>query len=177
MIEGDPQDFLTVGRIGRPHGIRGESRVDVLTDFPELRFARGAELLLGPPGKAPHRRARVVSTRKHLTALLVRFQGVATREAASELTGMEAFVPRQDAAPLPDGSYYIHDLIGLEVVGPDESPIGKVTSFIETGAADVVVVTTAEGREHLIPLTEQIVKKVEPDRGRMLIQPLPGLLD
>jgi 16S rRNA processing protein RimM len=169
--------YLTVGRIGRAHGISGETRVEILTDFPELRFAPGSELLIGPSGGQPEGGITVIASRRHQSALLVRFAGVEDRGAAQALTGMELFVPMEAAAPLPPGAYYVHDLIGLDVLGPDGAAIGRVTSFMETGAADIVIVTTPDGREQLIPLTAQIVTEVDRNAGRMLINPIPGLLD
>jgi 16S rRNA processing protein RimM len=90
---------------------------------------------------------------------------------------MEVFVPMDAAMPLPAGSYYVHELIGMDVMTQDNAAVGKVTAFMETGAADIVIVTTADGREQLVPLTAQIVTEVNLAARRMVINPIPGLLD
>ena len=170
----DPPRYLAVGRVGRPHGLLGEVRVDVLTDFPE-RFARGAQLYIGPEGGDP-RPARVVSARPHQARLLVIFDLAADRAAAAEITGQYVYVPTEEAHDLGPGSYYEHELVGLEVVTAEGRVLGRVTSLLETGSADVLIITGSDG-QHLIPMIAEVVSEVDLEAGRLTITPLPGLLD
>lgn len=171
----DPPRFLVVGRIGRPHGLRGEVRVDVLTDFPEQRFASGAELFIGPEGGQPQP-TRVLAVRPHQAWLLVRFDLAADRDAAAEVTGQYVYVPTEAAHDLEPDSYYEHELVGLEVVTVEGRLLGRVTSLLETGSADVLIITGGDG-QHLIPMTAEVVSEIDLEAGRLTITPLPGLLD
>jgi 16S rRNA processing protein RimM len=168
---------LTVGRVGRAHGVGGEVRVEVLTDFPERRYRPGARLWARRPGGDPSRELEVATSRGHEPWLLVRFVGVSDRNAAQALTRLELSVPSADAAPLEQGEYYVHQLIGLEVVTTSGEPVGRVTGFMETGAADVVVVSDPGGLERLVPLAAPIVRAVDLAAGRLTVDPPAGLLD
>jgi 16S rRNA processing protein RimM len=173
-----PPAHLVVGRIGRPHGLRGEVRVEVMTDFPERRFAPGSRLLAGDhdgPGLAV---LEVGSVRPHGSVLLVRFQSVASRESAAQLNGLRVWIPLEEAAPLAADAYYEHELVGCAVATADGAPIGRVTGLLETGAADVLyVLDEATQRERLVPLIGAVVLDVDLAARRITIDPLPGLLD
>jgi 16S rRNA processing protein RimM len=155
--------------------VGGEVRVDIQTDFPELRFRRGAELLIGRERSdlAP---ARILTARGHQSALLVHFEGTNDRDEAQALAGQLVWIRIEDAADLPAGSYYEHELIGLEVLLSDGSRVGAVSSIMETGAADVLVIKGPSG-EHLVPLIRTVIVSVDREAGRILINPPPGLLD
>ncbi|MFN2115970.1 MAG: ribosome maturation factor RimM [Anaerolineae bacterium] len=174
---------MAVGRIGRAHGVRGEVRVDSLTDVPEVRFAPGSVLYIGKyiaktDGDAL-RRVTVVSSREHRDVLLVRFDTVEDREEAQLLTGSHAYVPLAELAdPGPD-AYYEHELIGLAVVTDSGDEVGAVTGLIETGAADVLVIDPGESGigVKLVPMTGEVINEIDTDGGKIVISPLPGLLD
>lgn len=167
---GDTQ--RVVGRIGRPHGLRGEVAVQLRTDFPEQRFATGAQLR-GDIG-----RSLVVETaRPHRGALLVRFAGIADREAAAELCGCTLSI---DAADLPDlndpDEFYDHQLEGLVAVGPDGSALGTVREVVHAPASDLLVLDTEHG-DVLVPFVRAIVPQVDLAGGRLVLDPPAGLLD
>lgn len=153
-----------------PHGLRGELKCRVITDFPEQRFKRGATLRIR--GEAH----RVQSARVQGGVVLLKLAGVADRNAAEGFRGADVEVAIQDALVLPPGQFYWHQVIGLEVedVTTHES-LGRVTDILETGANDVYVVRGPDG-ESLIPAIKEVIKEIDPARGRMLIEPLPGLL-
>jgi len=171
---------VIVGRIGRPHGIRGEVVVGVRTDEPDLRFAVGAAMdavssldeTAGPPG----RRLTVASTRWHSGQLLVLFAGIADRTAASELTGSWLSV---DSSQLPDtgdpDEFRDHELIGLNVRTAGGEPVGVVTDVLHYGQ-DLLVVRRAEG-EFMVPFVKAMVPEVDVQAGLVVIDPPPGLLD
>jgi 16S rRNA processing protein RimM len=167
---GDTQ--RVVGRIGRPHGLRGEVVVAVHTDFPEQRFALGTQLR-----SDTGRTLTVEAVRPHKGALLVRFSGVADREAAAELRGHTL---RIDAAKLPKlddpDEFYDHQLEGLAAVGPGGVVLGTVREVIHAPASDLLVLDTGHG-DVLVPFVRAIVPEVDLAAGRVMLDPPAGLLD
>ncbi len=165
----EPWD-ICVGVIAGAHGIRGEVRVQPETDDP-TRFANLTEVRLRAPD-GTQRDARLESFRPHRRGLLVKFAGLNDRTAAEDLRGWGIQIQRRMALPLGEDEYYVHDVIGLEVVTTDGEAVGRVTEVLRTGANDVYV--TPRG---LIPATKEVVKRVDLEAGRILIEPMPGLLD
>jgi 16S rRNA processing protein RimM len=161
-----------VGRIGRPHGLRGEVAVQVRTDFPEQRFTAGAKLR-GDTGRT----LTVETVRPHGRALLVRFAGVVDRDAAAELCGLLLTV---DATALPDlddpDEFYDHQLEGLAAVGSDGEALGTVREVVHAPASDLLVLETDRG-EALVPFVRAIVLEVDLAGGRVVLDPPAGLLD
>ncbi|HZS21737.1 MAG TPA: ribosome maturation factor RimM [Pseudonocardiaceae bacterium] len=161
-----------VGRVGRPHGLRGEVTVQVRTDFPEQRFAVGAQLC-SDAGRV----LTVEAVRSHRGVLLVRFAGITGRETATELRGCILTV---DATELPDltdpDEFYDHQLEGLAAVGPDGVELGKVREVVHAPASDLLVLDTANG-EVLVPFVHAIVPEVDLAGGRVVLNPPAGLLD
>ena len=168
-------DFLAVARIGRAHGVRGELEVDVWTDFPE-RFRPGSALYVGLPDAPAPRLVTIVGARPHRDRLLVRLDCTPDRTAAESLVGLVLFVPTSEAMPLAEDTYYHHQLVGLAAELPDGTPLGTVTEVIETGSADVLVVSGARG-EVLLPMTASVIAAIDLVAGRVTVTPLPGLLD
>jgi len=172
------RDYIAVGVIRRPHGLQGEVQIDVLTDHPEVRFAPGAAVWLGPPELADDDRpapAQVASMRSHDQRLLVRFEGTADRDGAADLAGQTVYVPTADAMPLEADSYYPHELIGLAVVTTDGRPVGRVVDLMNAGAGDILVVRGE--RQVLVPMIGDVIADVDVAGGRVVIVALPGLLD
>ena len=177
---------IVVGRVGRPHGIRGEVVIGVRTDEPDLRFAVGATVDVrsspddeGPDdgGAAPP--LRVASARWHSGQLLVAFAGITDRTAAAELSGSWLSV---DSSQLPDigdpDEFRDHELIGLSVRTCSGDQVGVVTGVLHYGQ-DLLVVRRADGPgdEYLVPFVKAIVPEVDVRAGVVVIDPPPGLLD
>jgi 16S rRNA processing protein RimM len=171
---------VIVGRVGRPHGIRGEVVIGVRTDEPDLRFAVGAILDAGPtpdgePGPGPT--LRITSARWHSGQLLVGFAGVTDRTAAGELTGSWLSV---DSSQLPatqdPDEFRDHELVGLSVRTSAGQAVGAVTDVLHYGQ-DLLVVRHPDGQEHLIPFVKAIVPEVHVAAGFLIVDPPPGLLD
>lgn len=178
---------LAVGRVGRAHGVLGEVRVEVLTDFPERRFAPGSRLMLGDeggtlreprsPGGLPSE-VVVRSARPHGDVLLVGFEDVPDRTAAASFTGLLLYVDSDQAIDLGPDAYYEHQLEGCTVVAADGSQIGRVVGVRDAPAADLLeVLVEATGRRSLVPMVGAVVKSVDLDRRVVVIDPIPGLLD
>jgi 16S rRNA processing protein RimM len=163
-----------VGFVARPHGLAGEVVVEVHSDAPD-RFAPGRSLAArGPRGGL--REVRVASSRPHGPRLLVRFEGVTTREGAEALRGRELCIPREAVAPLPTGRHYRFELIGLEARTSAGERLGVVMDVFGTGSNDVLVVR-GEGGELLLPLLDTVLLEVSVERGECVVAVPPGLLD
>ena len=172
---------VIVGRVGRPHGIRGELVIGVRTDEPDLRFAVGAVLDVHaepePTGDQPT--LTVARARWHSGQLLVAFEGITDRTAAGELTGSWLSV---DSGQLPrtgdPDEFRDHELIGLSVRTPDGGLVGVVTDVLHHGQ-DLLVIERADGRDEecLVPFVKALVPEVDVAARLLVIDPPPGLLD
>ncbi|HVT66990.1 MAG TPA: ribosome maturation factor RimM [Trebonia sp.] len=165
---------VTVGRVGRPHGVRGYVVVGVRTDEPELRFAKGSRLDTDPAGVGP---LTVAGRRWHSGALLVRFEGITDRDAAARLGGTWLLA---DSAALPPpedpDEFHDADLIGLAVRTAGGDEVGVVDDVLHP-AQDLLVVKSADGREIMVPFVKAIVPEVDVSSGFLVIDPPEGLLN
>jgi 16S rRNA processing protein RimM len=145
-------------------------KVRLVTDFPKQRFRRAARVLIG---RQPY---TVAAARIQGAFALLRLEEITDRDAALVLRARDVEVPASEALPLPKGRYYWHEVIGLTVIDATTGEtLGTVTDILETGANDVYIVHGPRG-EILVPAIKDIVKSIDPSAGRMLIEPLPGLL-
>jgi 16S rRNA processing protein RimM len=171
-----PPDRLIVGRVLRPHGVRGELSVEVLSDAPE-RFAPGAELGVGDPdGPEPLRTAVVAAARRHQGRLLLSFAGVDDRDAADRYRGAWLSIPATEARPLAPDEFWPHQLVGLAVVDRQGRERGRVADVVPGAAHDLLSVELPGGASVLVPAVAALVT-VELDAGRVLVEAVPGLLD
>ena len=170
---------LVVGRIGKPHGLRGEVTVDVRTDEPELRFADGATLRAEPPTGSASRLATVTvaGIRWHQGVLLARFAELGDRNAAEAARGivLHATLPA-DASPEDPEEFYDHQLVGLEAVDLDGRPLGTVSRVVHGGAQDLLQIRTPDRREALVPFVVALVPEVDVAGGRVVVADRPGLV-
>jgi 16S rRNA processing protein RimM len=176
----DPSlDTVVVGRIGRPHGVRGEVTVEVRTDDPDLRFAPGVVLRTDPADRGP---LTVTRAHWHGTTLLLRLarpdgSPIDSREAAEAVRNTELLVGVADLPEIEDpDSFYDHQLVGLTVRSTDEAVLGEVTA-VRHEAQDLLVVRRPEGREALIPFVSAIVPTVDLAGGFLVVDPPEGLLE
>jgi 16S rRNA processing protein RimM len=168
---------LVVGRVSRPHGVRGEIAVDVRTDDPELRLAAGAVLATEPAAVGP---LKVNRSRWHSGRLLVTFDGVSDRDQADQLRGTLLLVDSDELEDLADpDEFRDHQLIGLTVVDADGQPVGEVTHVTHFGQDLLVVAGIGDraGREILIPFVSAIVPEVDLQGRQLRVNPPAGLLD
>jgi 16S rRNA processing protein RimM len=168
---------LVVGRIVRPHGVRGELAVDVRTDDPELRLAVGAVLATEPAEAGP---LTVERTRWHSGRLLVTFKGIGDRNEADDLRGVLLLVESAELEDVQDpDEFRDHQLIGLAVIAKDGEHVGDVADVLHYGQDLLVVSGSGEraGAEIMIPFVSEIVPEVDLAAGVLRIDPPPGLLD
>jgi 16S rRNA processing protein RimM len=169
---------VVIGRIGKPHGIRGEVTVEVRTDEPDRRFTPGATVRVERPNgaPAPWPELTVEATRWHQSALLVRFEELPDRTTADTARGvlLHASVPADESPDDPD-EFYDHQLVGLAAHDPDGRALGEVTAVLH-GAQDLLQVRTPDGRDALVPFVEALVPVVDVAGGRVVIADRPGLI-
>jgi 16S rRNA processing protein RimM len=168
-------ELVTVARIARPQGIRGEVVADLLTDFPE-RFARLGEVHLAKPG-GPVERRTLEMARLHNGRIILKLKGCDTRNEAEYLRDARVLVTRSELIKLPADTYYNFDLLDCVVSTTKGQPVGKVVDVQKYGAAPLLAVKSDEGKEFLIPLTNSICLDVDVAQKRIVIDPPEGLLD
>ncbi len=169
----EPPAYVIIGRVGRPHGIRGAVHVVPDTDFPE-RLMSLTEVVLLKEGQPTL--VRVQSIRPHRRGLVVTLAGIGSVDEARMWQGAALAIPRAQAAPLPNGRHYIFEVLGLRVQTETGEDLGIVAQILRTGGNDVYVVQGA-GRDYLIPAISSVVVAIEPAAGRVIIRPLAGLLE
>lgn len=157
---------MLIGRIVGVHGLRGEVKVDRLTDFPQ-RFSLLRCVFLGQE----RRRYMIDSTREHRQHVLLRLEGVADRTLAESFRDAEIWIPRSEAMPLGEGQYYADDIIGLTVETTQGESLGEIRDILATGANDVYVVQGPHG-EILIPAIRDVVQKIDIPQKRLVVEPM-----
>jgi len=169
---GDEPVFLAVGKLRRPHGVRGEIILSVWTDFPE-RLSPGLVVRVG----SKHLPLRIKGVRPYQQGLLVTFEGYDDREQVGELRNHTVYVLAEDRPPLPEGEYYLHELLGLDVIrDEDDVHLGVVVEILETGANDVFVVRGEGSSDLLLPDIDEVILGVDLERKEMRVHLIPGLL-
>ncbi len=169
---------IRVAQIVNTHGIRGEVRVRSLTDFPDVRFAPGKQLTLKrlPTDKVPFRTVTVERSRPHKNWWLLKFADLDSLNAVEPLKGAELWAPMDEALPLAEGEFLFRDIIGCRVWTTDGRMIGTVREILRPGANDVWVVDGG-AKEYLIPYIDDVVRQVHVADRRIVIDPMPGLLE
>lgn len=170
---------VVVGRVGRPHGLRGDVTIHVRTDEPDRRFAIGSRLRAEPPrgSVGGFTALTVASTRWHREVLLARFEEIADRDAAEAARGIVLHATIDaDAVPEDPDEYYDHQLVGL--VAHDEAGVllGEVTALVHGGAQDLLTIRTPGGRDALVPFVKALVPEVDLSAGRLVVADRPGLV-
>jgi 16S rRNA processing protein RimM len=165
---------VVVGRVGRPHGIRGEVSVEVRTDEPERRLAPGTTVRTDPALAGP---LTIASGRVHSGRLLLSFEGHRDRTAAERLRGV-LLVADVDPHERPEDpeEFYDHQLVGLAVRTVAGDDVGTLAEVLHLPGQDVLSVNRPDGTEVLVPFVRELVPEVDLDGGTVLVDPPPGLL-
>ena len=167
---GEPE-YLVVGFLRRPHGVKGEILMDLHTDFPE-RLKTGVTVFVGDD----YQPMVIASRRPHAAGMLLRLRGVKSPEDAGQYRNTRVYVRAADRPALPEGEYYHHQLIGLNVITDDGRDLGSLVDIIETGANDVYVVRDADGSEVLLPAIPPVVLEIKLADRQMRVHLLDGLI-
>lgn len=183
MAKNKQPPYLMLARILRPHGIRGDMRVQIVTSFPE-RLTALDQIWIGPEQDAP------LASRKSMTAYrvvkanhdkgdnyLIHLDGIDTRDAAEPFRTLCLYVPLEQAAPLAPGEFYMFQLIGLEVATVEGKQLGTLQSILETGANDVFIVKGETYGEVLIPVIDGVIISIDLTAQQLVVQLPDGLMD
>ncbi|MDI4662597.1 MULTISPECIES: ribosome maturation factor RimM [Cobetia] len=164
-------DVVVMGKLTSPYGVKGWLKVYSYTSPIDGIFDYAGWMLKLDGKQIP---ARLAQARRHGKGLVAQLEGIDSREAAQELAGAEILLPKQHLPQLEVGEYYWHQLEGLEVVTLDGQRLGKVSTLMETGANDVLVIKpnddSIDEKERLVPyLPDQVVRDVDLTSGRMSV--------
>jgi 16S rRNA processing protein RimM len=162
----DGSAFVCIGKIHRSHGIHGEVVFRPLTDFPE-RIQAGKTVFIG----REYKESKIQQVRQKPPHLLIKFLQYHTETEVSALVNTFVYVRKESLPELPEGEYYFHQLIGLDVVNEQDDLIGKLKEILETGANDVYVIEKTDGSEELIAAIPQVVVKIDLTAQKIIIRP------
>jgi 16S rRNA processing protein RimM len=167
------KDLITIGKILKPVGLRGEVKVLLLTDFPD-RFKALREVIVQT--KSERQQYQIDHVRYGAPFVYITFAGFSSADQVDILIGGLIQIPEEQRVPLPEGSYYQFELQDIDVYLEDGTFLGKVNQILQTGSNDVFVVKS-DTREYLIPALHTIVKEIDISKKRMMIHPMDGLLE
>jgi 16S rRNA processing protein RimM len=164
---------LAVARVVAPYGIRGDVKAEILTDFPQ-RFRRLQRVFVGATDRELHlTRYRLDDDGRFV---YLHFKEIPDRTAAEALRNQLLTIPEAEAMPLPEGTYYVHQIIGLRVVTDTGEELGRVREVLHTGANDVYVVDGPRG-EVLLPAIPEVILDVDLAQGILRVHLLEGLVE
>ncbi|MBR3768477.1 MAG: 16S rRNA processing protein RimM [Clostridia bacterium] len=167
------KDYLELGQIVGTHGIKGEIRINPWCDSPD--FAKKFKTVYFDSKGL--KSCKIISCRAHGNLILMKLDGIDTIESAQTLRNKVIYIKRADAR-LPDGTWFIEELIGCEVYDAETQELyGKISDVSETGANDVWHITDENGNEYLIPSIKEVVIEVNVADNKVLIKPLKGIFD
>lgn len=170
----DWASMVLVGRVVRPHGLRGQVVIASETDFGAERFAVGAVVWRETGGGVGG--LTVADSHRQGDRWVVAFEGVATVEAAEELRGVELRIPESARMPLGPDEYYLYDLVGCQVQTAAGVEVGRVQA-VYTGAGSALLSVDRNGAEVLVPLVKAMCPEVDVAGRRIVVDPPEGLLD
>ena len=168
------EDFLKVGVITTTHGVRGEVKVYPTTDTPE-RFL-DLEYVLLDTGRE-RRQLEIERVKFFKNLAILKFKGIDNINDIEKYKGKELRIPREEGQELDEDEYYIADLIGMDVVLEDGSAFGTLKDVLETGANDVYIIKTTEGKEVLLPAIGDCILDVDLDANQMTVHLMKGLVE
>lgn len=174
-MDNRPQ-YLVIGEVLRPHGVQGELRIRILTDYPE-RIAELQTVYLGTDVDSPSIKPYPVQgMRMHQDYGLLSLHGINDRNKADRLRDLLIMIDMDNAIPLEEGEFYLFELIGLEVRTSEGEVLGTIADVIETGANDVYVVDSPRYKEVLIPVTDETIIQTDIEAGVVVVRLPEGLL-
>ncbi len=169
---------LAVGLLKKPHGVKGDVIVFPLTDAPDQVFTVGRTLaVMDAEGRLTGTELLVERSRAYHRAWLLHFKGIDDRNALEALRKRYLAIPVGEARPLSEGEFYLHELVGLEVVLKDKSPVGSVERVYEAPQGYLLGVRSESGKEHLVPFRPEVIRRVDRGERRIVITPPEGLLE
>lgn len=162
-------EFIKIGQVINTHGHKGGVKIYPLTDDPHRFFELQRVFIGGSP-------YTIVQVQLHQNFVLLTLKEITDMNEAEKLKNLYAEIPREEVKPLPEGSFYIFELIGLAVY-EDGQMLGMLTNVLQTGSNDVYVVQTPEGKEFYLPALKSVITQIDLKAGRIEVKVPPGLLD
>jgi 16S rRNA processing protein RimM len=172
LPDGGDEALVAIGRVAKPRGVRGEAHLVPMTDFPE-RF-EGLSSVVLQKHNGDRLTARVERVKAYGSRLAIKFRGYDNPESVATLKGAHLLVPREETHPLPEDTFYVFDIVGLDVVTEAGEHVGRVKDVLSLPANDVYVVDR-DGKEVLLPAVHDVIR-VEMDAGRIVVKSLDGLV-
>jgi len=172
----NPPRYLLLGEVLRPHGVRGELRVRILTDFPE-RISDLDSVYVGVTPDDPNVKSyKIEGIRFHYEYGLLKLATIDDRDAADLMRQLLIMIDIENAVPLEEGEFYLYQLIGLRVETKAGETLGTISEVLETGANDVYIVQSPQYGEVLIPALETVILKTDIAAGVVIVELPEGLL-
>lgn len=169
-------NYLLLGEVLRPHGVRGELRLRLLTAYPE-RIAKLETIYVGSsPDSSRLTPYAVEGMRMHTGYGLLKLRGIDDRDQAERLRSLFVMIDLAHAVPLEEGEFYLYQLIGLSVLTDNNMKLGTLVEVLETGANDVYIVDSPDYGEVLIPVTPETILSTDIERGVVTVHLPDGLL-
>jgi 16S rRNA processing protein RimM len=173
-------EYLTIAQISAPFGLRGAVKATIRTDFPD-RFEQLEEVFIAPPGASGivnwERKPLLSAKLQNEKVVVLRFEGLTKVEQVESLRGYNVAVPFSETVPLPEGEYYVFQIIGLDVYSTADVFVGKIVNVERMPANDVYTIRGPLSKNDvLIPAIKDVVKEIDLDAGRMTIELLEGLI-
>lgn len=166
-------NYLKVGQIVNTHGVRGEVKVYPLTDdlkrFDKLKF-------VFIKSGDQYKKVQVQGVKYVKSMAVLKLSGIESMNDAEKYRDMYIYIDRENAIKLPEDTYFIADLIGMDVLDGLGNPLGKLTNVISTGSNDVYEIKPEEGKSFLIPAIGDVVKDVDVANKKMVVELLEGLI-
>jgi 16S rRNA processing protein RimM len=166
--------LITIGKVLKPWGVKGEMKIEPQTNVPERFKELDRVFLVSPSGEKFF--CRLTAVRYISTMPLLTFSGYDTPEKAKSLNGWLIKIPSEEAVPLPEGTYYWFELIGMDVFSEEGKKLGTITDIFETGSNDVYVIKSGS-KEVYIPATCEVIKQVDKEANKMVIHLMNGLME
>lgn len=166
--------LITIGKVVKPWGVKGEMKIEPQTDFPGRFKELDRVFLVSPAGKEIS--CGLTAVRYMNGEPFVTFPGYDTPEKAKALNGWFIKIPHEEAVPLPEGSYYWFELIGMEVFSEEGEKLGTISDIFETGSNDVYVMQRGR-KEVYIPATREVIKQIDKEAKKMVIRLMNGLME
>jgi len=170
------KEMFTIGKVTNTHGVRGEIKVIQVTDFDD-RFKVGNDVYWISPDNKEQIPLTIDAYRTHKNFHLLHFEGYDNINDVERFKGGTLAITKEQQTPLNEGEFYYREIIGCHVETTDGSSIGKVKEILSPGANDVWVIQRPGQKDAMIPYIENVVKEVDPENQRIVIEPMEGLLD
>ncbi|OGP82472.1 MAG: 16S rRNA processing protein RimM [Deltaproteobacteria bacterium RBG_16_54_11] len=168
------ENRIVIGRVSRPHGLKGEIRIEYFNPEDPHLFSRYQMIFIQGDTGSPQP-YRPIAVRPHKKFILALLEGIRTREEAEQLRGKAVLVDPAELPPLDEDEYYWHEILGMRVVTEAGGNVGEITEVLPTGSNDVYVVREGE-KEFLIPAIKEVIISIDKKARTIVIRPLEGLL-